>query len=257
MKAICNALCKFPSSISGIETPPLSCCSASYLLHHSQHKSFQSCESHSKKHLQSSKKIYQWHVHIFQKKKKQFVLALNWHSFHHHKDHHQVSSSYGSSLALVGTSDETEPLLTRLHDSGQTLKPPSNSISFLESSKLSVFNHSSLQMNWIRQYWKDCQPLQDRGWNIWRCKYFKNSMFHIFNVGLFLTNSAVGHESAHQIASKVILKLCANIQRTTPQLLFSDASREVRCRQSWGGILTVVKVYFFSYASSSRLHPCQ
>ena len=188
MKAICNALCKFPSSISGIETPPLSCCSASYLLHHSQHKSFQSCESHSKKHLQSSKKIYQWHVHIFQKKKKQFVLALNWHSFHHHKDHHQVSSSYGSSLALVGTSDETEPLLTRLHDSGQTLKPPSNSISFLESSKLSVFNHSSLQMNWIRQYWKDCQPLQDRGWNIWRCKYFKNSMFHIFNVGLFLIN---------------------------------------------------------------------
>jgi len=30
-----------------------------------------------------------------------------------------VSSSYGSSLALVGTSDETEPLLTRLHDSDE------------------------------------------------------------------------------------------------------------------------------------------
>ena len=64
-----------------------------------------------------------------------------------------MSSSYGSSLALVGTSDETEPLLTRLHASGQNhlqahLRIYLNS-RILQSKYLLILFHSYLSSRWI------------------------------------------------------------------------------------------------------------
>ena len=93
---------------------------------------------------------------------------------HHKDDDDQVSSSYGSSLALVGTSDETEPLLTRLHASGQNHLQAHPRIHL--NSKLNIYSFLFMpffQMNWILQwYWKDCQLLQDKGWNFWTSQCF-------------------------------------------------------------------------------------
>ena len=90
-----------------------------------------------------------------------YVLHHNNHQNHdnhydqdNHDDHksddldfdNQVSSSYGSSLALAGTSsDETEPFLTTLHASGQLIPRILQIVCFYS------FLHFS-QMNWTRQY---------------------------------------------------------------------------------------------------------
>ena len=74
---------------------------------------------------------------------------------------------------LSPCSQDSKPLV-RLSFTLGSSKNPSQS----QNSQNSVFTHSYsllhfFQMNWILQwYWKDCQLLQDKGWNFWTSQCF-------------------------------------------------------------------------------------